>query len=150
MERKNRLGRWILLLTVASGTAAGEGGCLSAEWQRSASAAELRERAATCESKEGTTLLYNRAYHLDLLGRYRSVIRLQPGSGQEDFKHYHAYRMFIGLTEAFAAYRGDRDEPPAALLNLVYDRATEIAELRLRGYDLQADRLERETWSLDK
>jgi len=151
MKRRNRLGLWIVLATVASsGTATAGGGCLGAEWQRSASSAELREQAATCDSKEGATLLYNRAYHLDLLGRYRSVLRLQPGSGQEDSRHYHAYRIFIGLTEAFAAQRGDRDAPPAALLNRVYDRATEIAELRLRGYDLRANRLEREAWAVDK
>jgi hypothetical protein len=123
-------------------------GCDNLGWpQAGASSADLRDLAARCESGDAAALFYNRAYHLDLLERYRSLIRLTPASGQEDFKDYHAYRIFIGLTEALADQRRrESGRQPTAWLNSVYDRATEIAELRLRGYDLQADRLERDAW----
>ncbi len=40
-----------------------------------------------------------------------------------------------------------RSDDTVAWLNSIYDRAGEIAEMRLKGYDLQADRLEARMWS---
>jgi hypothetical protein len=141
-----------LLITVTAlraGAAAGD--CQGLDWTRpDVSSQQLRELAGRCDDLHVSRLMYNRAYHLDLLGRYQAVLKLSPGSHQEDVKNYHAYRIFIGLTEALTAYgdRASRGDGPAAWLNSVYDRATEIAELRIKGYDLQADRLEREAWGL--
>jgi hypothetical protein len=109
----------------------------------------LRQVAPTCDSAALTDLLYNRAYHAELLERYRSVMRLEGYRGQDDARDYHAYRIFIGLSEALAqspALQSRAEGQAAAWLNSVYDRATEIAELRLKGYDLIADRLERQAW----
>ena len=108
----------------------------------------LREIAASCSTEPTAALFYNRAYHIELLERYRSVMHLQTFHNKEDVKNYHAYRIFIGLSEAFA----DTSPLPGAgdtvgWLNSIYNRAGEIAELRLRGYDLQADRLENKLWN---
>ena len=107
----------------------------------------LRNIAASCAAAVTADLYYNRAYHAELLGRYRAAMRLQGYRRQEDVKNYHTYRIFIGLSEAMASAAplpGDGDT--VAWLNSVYDRATEIAEMRLRGYDQQANRLESEFW----
>lgn len=109
----------------------------------------LRQAAPTCSSQSQTDLLYNRAYHAELLDRYRSILQLETYRGQEDARNYHAYRIFIALSEALAQSRAlasAGDGQAVAWLNSVYDRASEIAELRLKGYDLIADRLERQAW----
>jgi hypothetical protein len=107
-------------------------------------ASALRSIAASCASSEIKRLFYNRAYHLDLLGYYQALSGLdRPGLGKDDRYRFEAYRMFINLAEAFAwdAW-GQRGEAAIAELNGSYDRAMEIADLRLRGHSLIADRLE--------
>lgn len=122
---------------------------LGQELRQAATPERLREIAASCSTEPTAALFYNRAYHIELLQRYRTAMQLQAlQNRQEDAKNYHAYRIFIGLSEAFADLSplpeiGDS----VAWLNSVYDRAGEIAEMRVRGYDLQADRLENELWS---
>ena len=146
--RRQKAGFLLIAMTVVS-TGSQAGDCQGLDWTNSGvSSDQLRQLASRCEDLDASRLMYNRAYHLDLLGRYRALLKLSPGSNQEDLKDYHAYRMFIGLTEALTAYGSQtgNDGEPAAWLNSVYDRATEIAELRMKGYDLQADRLEREAW----
>lgn len=109
----------------------------------------LRQAAKSCDSQSLAMLYYNRAYHADLLEHYRSVMRLDSYRGQEDAKNYHAYRIFIGLSEALAQSRAASEGQTEAVawLNSVYERAGEIAELRLKGYDNLADRMDRQVWA---
>jgi hypothetical protein len=105
---------------------------------------ELRSIAASCLSPEIARLFYNRAYHADLLEHYRVLARLDRGGrGGDGGYRYETYPMFIGLAEAFArdAWKR-RGEAAIRELNAGYDRAMEIAELRIRGYDPTADYLE--------
>lgn len=114
----------------------------------STTAVEMRALAAGCPPGPTADLWYNRAYHAELLERYRSAMRLEVYRTADDARNYHSYRVFIELSEALARHApsatgGDR----VAWLNSIYDRAGEIAEMRLKGYDLQADRLEARLWA---
>ena len=113
------------------------------------SAPLYREIAASCQKANTANLNYNRAYFMELLESYRTTLRLEAASGQEDLKNYHAYRIFIGLTEALTRQQAAGSGDQADWLNTVYDRASEIAELRLRGYELQANHLEQKVWKND-
>ena len=114
--------------------------------QTNASAHQYREIASSCPDSDTANLYYNRAYFIELLERYRATLRLDTASGQEDLKNYHAYRIFIGLTEALTRQAATASGDQADWLNRIYDRASEIAELRLRGYETQANYLERRAW----
>ena len=109
---------------------------------------ELRAIATGCPPGAKADLWYNRAYHAELLNRYRSAMQVEVYRTQDDARNYHSYRMFIDLSEAMARYAMPTcGVDTVAWLNSIYDRAGEIAEMRLRGYDLQADRLEARLWS---
>jgi hypothetical protein len=109
---------------------------------------ELRAIATSCPPGPIADLWYNRAYHAELLQRYRSAMQLEVYRPQDDVRNYHSYRIFIDLSEAMAEHTMSADSLDTVVwLNSIYDRAGEIAEMRLRGYDLQADRLEARLWS---
>lgn len=55
------------------------------------------------------------------------------------------YQIYIGLIEAFAATLYPDPVERLNFLTQEYSRQIEIAELRLRGYDNLADRMERDT-----
>lgn len=108
---------------------------------------ELRAIATSCPPGPRADLWYNRAYHAELLERYRSVMQLEVYRPQDDMRNYHSYRIFIDLSEAMAEQTLPADSVDTVVwLNSIYDRAGEIAEMRLKGYDLQADRLEARLW----
>lgn len=116
--------------------------------ERSAAAVEMRDIAASCPPGATADLWYNRAYHADLLDRYQRLMQLEAYRAQDDARNYHSYRIFIGLSEALARYGQQAQGGDAVVwLNSIYDRAGEIAEMRLKGYDLQADRLEAGLWA---
>jgi hypothetical protein len=59
--------------------------------------------------------------------------------------YYEAARIFIGLAESFAVKAMARGDLTALeRLNRTYRQYIEITELRIKGYDLIANRLERE------
>ena len=114
----------------------------------SAGPAELRATAERCPPGPTADLWYNRAYHSDLLRRYRSAMELEVYRASDDARNYHSYRIFIGLSEALARHaRRSGDPENVVWLNSIYDRAGEVAEMRLKGYDLQADHLEARLWA---
>lgn len=111
-------------------------------------AAELRSIATSCRPGPRADLWYNRAYHAELLDRYRSMMQLEAYWPQEDARNYYSYRLFIALSEALALQTMEPDSTDTVVwLNSIYDRAGEVAEMRLKGYDLQADRLEARLWT---
>jgi hypothetical protein len=59
--------------------------------------------------------------------------------------YFEACRILIGLAKAFAAGALTRgDTATVSCLNQAYDHYIQITELRLKGYDLIANRMERE------
>lgn len=148
--KKTLLGMVLMLGSTGPASAAQHPACGFGQGLETILSARLyREIAASCEDPDTADLYYNRAYFVELLERYRTTLRLETASGQEDLKNYHTYRIFIGLTEALAQRQLAGPPRQADWLNRVYERASEIAELRLRGYELQANRLEQQIWQDD-
>ena len=107
---------------------------------------ELLSIANSCRAPAVSELYLNRAHHRRMLQKFemfeRSLMRLREGDNRA---YIESYRIHIGLAEAFAAGRLSlQDEEAVRRLNRVYDESTEIAEMRFRGYDLIANRLERQ------
>ena len=104
---------------------------------------ELRSIAATCQNEHVAQLFYNRAYHKDLLleGNALSGIILHNSESYE--YQLSAYRLFIALVEEIAPLYYPNVDHRISFLNQVYERRSEVVELRLRGYDKLADRLEK-------
>lgn len=107
--------------------------------------AELRAIASSCRYRDIAYLYYNRAYHADLLARADVLSSLIPYSGREREKRYDmaSYRYYMAMVESLSSIWFDDPLSRIRFLNLEYDRRGEIAELRLKGYDHIADRLER-------
>ncbi|MES9922998.1 MAG: hypothetical protein ABW152_02830 [Candidatus Thiodiazotropha endolucinida] len=74
--------------------------------------------------------------------RFEKLLNKQGGS--ENIAYIDAYRIHIGLAEALLS----RSLTPHAIggalrrLNNIYEHSGEIAEMRFRGYDLLANRLQ--------
>ena len=107
---------------------------------------ELLYIANSCQAPAVSELYLNRAHHRRMLKKFEQFERSLMRLGDRDNRAYiESYRIHIGLAEAFAATRLSLlDEEVVKRLNRVYDESTEIAEMRFRGYDLIADRLERQ------
>lgn len=107
--------------------------------------ASLRQIARACIEPEIANLYYNRAYHAELLHKFRTLNRLQALKPNHNKTHYHTQRIFIGLAEAFAQRAWQRGTSHAiSQLNRQYDRSIEIAEYQLKGYDMLAAQSGRE------
>ena len=105
----------------------------------------LMEIAHSCRVPEVAELFYNRAQYRRQLEKFTRFERALVHYGDRDNMAYiESYRIFIGMAEAFAEDRlSSLDEAALRQLNLAYERSGEIAEMRFRGYDLIANRLER-------
>ena len=107
------------------------------------SAQELRTIASSCQDKEVARLFYNRAYHKDLLLEgiaLSSIIQINSESSNHLLT---AYRMYIAMIEEFAPLYYTDIQQRINFLNTIYERRSEVVELRLHGYDKLADALER-------
>lgn len=106
------------------------------------SAAEVREMAERCDEPALADLYFKRAYHLELLQRNTaSTGKLITYGGRSS--SLREYRLYIAMLEGLAPHwlpdRASRTE----FLRGEYDHRGEVVELRLRGFDRLADRLER-------
>ncbi|MCU7852544.1 MAG: hypothetical protein KZQ80_10060 [Candidatus Thiodiazotropha sp. (ex Monitilora ramsayi)] len=101
--------------------------------------------SSSCKVPEVSDLYYNRANHQRLLRKYIQFEHSLAHTGSRDYRSYiEAYRVYIGLAEAFIKQRLSPDEPAVLeRLNRIYEESGEIAEMRFKGYDLIADQLER-------
>ncbi|MET0027407.1 MAG: hypothetical protein ABW101_07190 [Candidatus Thiodiazotropha sp.] len=109
------------------------------------SSEQMRAIATSCQEPLVAELYLNRAHHLNLLHKYTAFeSSLFHFGARDDLSYIDAYRMYIGLAEAFFIPALEQDDPRLALsrLNQIYDQSEEIAELRFRGYGLLADQLE--------
>jgi hypothetical protein len=97
-----------------------------------------------CNHPELIRLNSNRSQLFELMDDFNSLNRAVSADKSAQ-AYYEAYRIFIGLAESFAIQamaRGDMEV--LTRLNETYRQFIEITELRLKGYDLIANRLERE------
>jgi hypothetical protein len=97
--------------------------------------------AQSCKVDEVADLFYNRANHIRQVKKYLQFESSLNKQGSRDSMAYiHAYRIHIGLAEALLS----KAEAIQTLdrLNRIYEQSSEIAELRFRGYDLLANRLQ--------
>lgn len=107
----------------------------------------VRALAEHCDSPKLADLYYKRAYHLELLERnYAS---------QEGIYRYHGgyppiseYRLYIAMLESLAPVWFPEIKARVDFLRREYDHRGEVVELRLRGFDRIADRLERKRHSV--
>lgn len=102
--------------------------------------------AQSCKVAEVADLFFNRANHIQRVEKYlqfeHSLHNLDVGG---NIAYIDSYRIHIGLAEALFSKALTLDAiQTISRLNHIYERSGEIAELRFRGYDLIADRLERE------
>jgi len=106
---------------------------------------ELFAIARSCREEAVADLFYNRAQHRQLLEKYQRFENSLIHYGDRDHRAYiESYRIYIGLAEAFSLRPFTQNEKlTLARLNRAYEQSFEIAEMRFRGYDLIADRLER-------
>ncbi|MET0038070.1 MAG: hypothetical protein ABW097_19430 [Candidatus Thiodiazotropha lotti] len=109
------------------------------------STGELLTIANSCKSTQVAELYYHRAQHIKLLRKFKEFERglLQYGEKDDD-SYIESYRIHIAIIEAFSSHDllTDKRDQTLVTLNRIYEQAHEIAELRFRGYDLIADRLE--------
>jgi hypothetical protein len=107
---------------------------------------DLIKIAQSCKDPAVSELYFNRAYHLRMLEQYRFFERsLSHYRGDAGQAYIDAYRIHIGLAEAFIAKHLSLNKIKAVeQLNEIYDQSSEIAEMRFRGYDLLANRMQRE------
>ena len=101
--------------------------------------------AQSCRQPDVAQLYYNRARYRDLLKKFTQFENSLSHYGKrENLAYIDAYRIYIGLAEAFLAPLLSREDPGQALewLNQVYEQSEEIAELRFKGYGMLADQLE--------
>ncbi|MEJ2618658.1 MAG: hypothetical protein P8163_00065 [Candidatus Thiodiazotropha sp.] len=111
--------------------------------------AELLAIAQSCESPQVADLYFHRAQHIRLLKKYAEFERgLQHFSETDDSGYVESYRMHIALVEVFSSHDllTEKRDQTLHKLNKIYEQSQEIAELRFKGYDLIADRLELLVW----
>ncbi|MEW8505833.1 MAG: hypothetical protein AB2598_03965 [Candidatus Thiodiazotropha sp.] len=137
-----------ILLVFFSGTlqASGEhAACRQPHAYENYTADTLLSIARTCSVAEVADLFFNRANHIRQVEKYiqfeQSLRNLSAG---ENIAYIDSYRIHIALAEALL----NKALVPHALralsqLNRIYEHSAEVAELRFKGYDLLADRLER-------
>jgi hypothetical protein len=100
--------------------------------------------AESCERPQIASLFRKRAYLRELMDEYDSFNSLLTAD-RSNRAYFEAYRILIGLAEAFAVEAlAKGDTATLTRLSRTYDHYIEIAELRLKGYDLIANRMERE------
>ncbi|PVV13021.1 MAG: hypothetical protein B6D77_04875 [gamma proteobacterium symbiont of Ctena orbiculata] len=110
----------------------------------------LHSIARSCKVSEVADLYYHRASHIRQLEKYLLFEhKLNNLGDSENIAYIDTYRIHIGLAEALLSKVLAPDAPLALnRLNRIYERSGEIAELRFRGYDLIANRLQQ--WLREK
>jgi hypothetical protein len=102
--------------------------------------AALRRIARDCTDAVVRRLYYNRAYHTELLADLRTLARLKKGYDAGDRTRLEQGRIYIGLTESFAARAWPRRPGVIIALNRAYEQSIRTVELTIGGYDRLAAR----------
>ena len=107
------------------------------------SANELSSIAVSCEDKDIARLFYNRAYHKNLLSEGKALSGIILHNSESSAYQFTAYRLYIAMVEELAPLYYPDAQQRIEFLNAVYERRSEVVELRLKGNDRLADALER-------
>jgi len=107
------------------------------------SANELRSIAKSCKDKKIARLFYNRAYHKYLLSEGKALSGMILYNSEASDYQLAAYRLYIAMVEELAPLYYPDAQQRIEFLNTVYERRSEVVELRLKGNDRLADALER-------
>ena len=142
MRRISLLCFVVLLLSSAETWAEQHPACSGVDYPLSASSAELRLIAVSCEMKSVSRLFYQRAYFKDLLKEAETFSSLIAYPSKKANQDSRTHRFYMALIEAFAPVWYPDFRERVKFLNAEYDRRGRITELRLRGYDTIADRME--------
>jgi hypothetical protein len=102
--------------------------------------AGLRRIARDCTDPVVGRLYHNRAYHAELLADLRSLARLKKGYRASDRTRLEQGRIYIGLSESFAARAWPRRPDVITALNRAYEQSIRTVELTIGGYDRLAAR----------
>jgi len=97
----------------------------------------LRALAERCGDSAIVRLLYNRAYHAELIEDLTLMAQLHKAYGASDRARLEQGRIFIALVETFAARQWPQRPEVIGELNLAYEQWIRIAELTIGGYDIQ-------------
>ena len=112
-------------------------------------ATELMQIADRCEDPRLRSLYRRRAEHQQIVNSFRILAKLRMGPQARYGTDPNAALIHMALVEVLAPQWfpevGDRIE----FLNDEYERRIRVADLRLRGHDLAAARLEREFTTQD-
>ncbi len=141
----NRILPSIVGLVIASTLAAGEHpACHNLDYPyQEVTSDRVRAIADSCTESTIADLYYRRAQHIDLMADHEVMSRLGHVKEEQGDWTMSQERLFLTLVEVFTAQQNLPDRQRAEVLNIALDRTIEISELRLRGYDRQAQRLER-------
>ena len=107
------------------------------------SANELRSIAKSCQDKNIARLFYNRAYHKYLLSEGKALSGIILHNSESSDYQLTAYRLYIAMVEELAPLYYPNAQQRIEFLNTVYERRSEVVELRRKGNDRLADALER-------
>ena len=88
-----------------------------------------------------TELNLARARHAELVADHEILNGLQRMQRSRSDWSTQEDRVFLDLVQVFSAAYDLTIKERLSVLNAAFDHVNEIAELRLKGYDLQADRL---------
>lgn len=106
---------------------------------------QLRQIAAQCPSSSIADLYYHRAQYAELVRDNRVLQSLSIINTVSDSeKDAESYRMYIALVELMAEQMIPKQAERVAFLNQQYSQLNNLFELRMKGFDRIADRLEHE------
>lgn len=110
----------------------------------SLSARELAAVAGDCDDPALRSLFRRRARHQQIVSSFRILSRLHMGPQARYGTDPDAVRMHMALVEALAPNWFPERAERVRFLNAQYEHRIRVADLRLKGHDLAAARLERE------
>ena len=102
---------------------------------------ELHDIARSCAPGAVADLLYARARHAELMADHALMKRLERIQRSRSDWSTEEDQVFLSLVEVFSAQFDLPAAQRASVLTAAFEHLNELAELRLRGYDLQARRL---------
>jgi hypothetical protein len=141
---KNRILAFVLIAGMAGDSTAGEHpACLDIDFPyRDLSSTELKSIAISCDESTMAELYFQRARYAELAEDHAVMNRLERVQKNRTDWTVRQDRLFLTLVEVFTAQRDMPEGQRTEVLGRALEHAIAVSELRLRGYDLQAKRLE--------
>ena len=134
----------VLVAGMAGKSVAGEHpACLDIDFPyRTLSSAELKSIADSCNEGTIADLYFQRARYTELAEDHAVMNRMERVQKNRNDWTVEQDQLFQTLVEIFTAQRNMPEEQRTQVLGRALDHTIAVSELRLRGYDRQAKRLE--------